>query len=120
MKSPPSIPWWTRATIYQVYLRSFFDASGDGIGDLRGALQKINYLQDLGVNTLWLSPFYASPNVDAGYDIADYESVGPEQGTIDDLRQLIDAAHARGMRVLADMVMNHTSDQHAWFRASRS
>jgi alpha-glucosidase len=115
-----SIPWWTRTTIYQVYLRSFFDASGDGIGDLRGALQKIDYLHDLGVETLWLSPFYQSPHVDAGYDISDYASICPDQGTLDDLRQLVDAAHARGMRVLADMVMNHTSDQHAWFRASRS
>lgn len=113
-------PWWKTTTIYQVYPRSFYDASGDGIGDLRGILQKIDYLCDLGVETLWLSPFYQSPHVDAGYDISDYEKVCPDQGTLEDLRRLVDAAHARGMRVLADMVMNHTSDQHAWFRASRS
>lgn len=113
-------PWWNQTTIYQVYLRSFFDASGDGIGDLRGALEKIDYLRDLGVETLWLSPFYQSPHVDAGYDISDYTLICPDQGNIQDLRRLVDAAHTRGMRVLADMVMNHTSDQHAWFQASRS
>jgi len=120
MHSTNASPWWTRTTIYQVYLRSFFDASGDGIGDLRGVLQKLDYLQNLGVETLWLSPFYQSPHVDAGYDISDYDAICPDQGNIDDLRHLIDAAHARGMRVLADMVMNHSSDQHAWFRESRS
>ncbi len=120
MNPTNAAPWWARTTIYQVYLRSFFDASGDGIGDLRGALEKIDYLHDLGVETLWLSPFYKSPHVDAGYDISDYDTICPDQGTIDDLRHLVDAAHARGMRVLADMVMNHTSDQHAWFRESRS
>ncbi len=106
--------------MYQVYPRSFYDASGDGIGDLRGILQKLDYLRDLGVETLWLSPFYQSPHVDAGYDISDYTKVCPDQGSLADLRHLVDAAHERGMRVLADMVMNHTSDQHAWFRASRS
>lgn len=120
MKTQSSPSWWKHTTIYQVYLRSFFDASGDGIGDLRGALEKIDYLRDLGVETLWLSPFYQSPHIDAGYDISDYDAICPAQGTIDDLRRLVDAAHERGMRVLADMVMNHTSDQHAWFRASRS
>lgn len=113
-------PWWKTTTIYQVYPRSFYDASGDGIGDLRGILQKLDYLRDLGVETLWLSPFYQSPHVDAGYDISNYTKVCPDQGSLQDLRQLVDAAHERGMRVLADMVMNHTSDQHAWFRASRS
>lgn len=117
MKNDP--PWWSRTTIYQVYLRSFFDASGDGIGDLRGALEKLDYLQDLGVETLWLSPFFQSPQIDAGYDISDYDAVCPDQGTLDDLRRLLDEAHARGMRVLADMVMNHTSDRHAWFEQSR-
>jgi len=120
MKIQSPSPWWTNTTIYQVYLRSFFDTSGDGIGDLRGAFEKIDYLHDLGVETLWLSPFYQSPHIDAGYDISDYGAICPAQGTIDDLRRLVDAAHQRGMRVLADMVMNHTSDQHAWFRASRS
>lgn len=120
MKATNPPPWWKTTTIYQVYPRSFYDASGDGIGDLRGILQKLDYLRDLGVETLWLSPFYQSPHVDAGYDISDYIKVCPDQGSLQDLRHLVDAAHERGMRVLADMVMNHTSDQHAWFRASRS
>jgi alpha-glucosidase len=113
-------PWWARTTVYQVYLRSFLDTNGDGVGDLPGITSKLDALRDLGVETLWICPFYASPNVDGGYDISDYDAVSPEYGTMDDVRRLVDEAHARGMRVLADMVLNHTSIEHAWFRESRS
>lgn len=112
--------WWARTTVYQVYLRSFFDSNGDGIGDLRGLIEKLDYLRDLGVETLWICPFYQSPQRDVGYDISDYEAVSPDYGTLSDVRRLVDETHARGMRIVADMVLNHTSDEHAWFRASRS
>ena len=112
-------PWWTRTTVYEVYLRSFCDSNGDGIGDLPGLISKLDYLRDLGVETLWICPFYLSPMADAGYDISDYEAVSPEYGTMDDVRRLVDEAHARGLRVVADMVLNHTSEEHAWFRESR-
>ncbi|MFO0649728.1 MAG: alpha-amylase family glycosyl hydrolase [Polyangiales bacterium] len=112
-------PWWKRTTTYQIYPRSFFDASGDGIGDLRGVLAKLDYLRDLGVETLWLSPFFQSPQADFGYDISDHYAIAPEYGTLDDCRALIREVHARGMRVVFDMVLNHTSDEHPWFIESR-
>ncbi|MDB4986344.1 MAG: glycosidase [Myxococcaceae bacterium] len=114
------IPWWKRTTVYQIYPRSFSDSNGDGIGDLQGVIERLDYLQQLGVETLWLSPFYDSPQADFGYDIRDYFNVAPEYGTLDDARRLIDQVHARGMKIVFDMVLNHTSDQHAWFAASRS
>ena len=110
--------WWTDAVTYQVYLRSFADANGDGIGDLAGLTGRLDYLRDLGVDALWLNPCYASPQKDHGYDIADYFAIDPAYGTVADLVGLVDAAHERGMRVLMDMVANHCSDQHAWFRAA--
>lgn len=113
-------PWWRRTTVYQIYPRSFFDANGDGIGDLRGVLEKLDHLAELGVETLWLCPFYGSPQADLGYDISDYYGVAPEYGSLDDVRALVDAAHARGMRVVADMVLNHTSIEHPWFREARA
>ncbi|HNN92557.1 MAG TPA: alpha-glucosidase [Pseudomonadota bacterium] len=113
-------PWWQRTTVYQIYPRSFFDKNGDGIGDLPGILDKLDYLRDLGVETLWLSPFFKSPQRDVGYDISDYYDVAPEYGTRDDVRRLLDAAHSRGLRVILDMVLNHTSDQHPWFVESRA
>jgi alpha-glucosidase len=113
------IPWWKRTTVYQIYPRSFADSNGDGIGDLPGVIDRLDYLQRLGVETLWLSPFYDSPQADFGYDIRDYFGVAPEYGTLDDARRLIDAVHARGMKVVFDMVLNHTSDQHPWFVESR-
>ncbi len=112
-------PWWARTTVYQIYPRSFVDSNGDGIGDLPGIISKLDWLRDLGVETLWICPFYRSPQQDFGYDIADYDAVAPEYGTIDDVRRLIDEAHARGLRVVADMVLNHTSIEHAWFQQSR-
>jgi alpha-glucosidase len=119
MPTTEDIPWWKRTTVYQIYPRSFADSNGDGIGDLQGVIDKLDYLASLGVETLWLSPFYDSPQADFGYDIRDYFSVAPEYGTLDDARRLIDEVHARGMKVVFDMVLNHTSDQHPWFLASR-
>ncbi len=115
-----SIPWWKRTTVYQIYPRSFADSNGDGIGDLRGVIGKLDYLKELGIETLWLSPFYDSPQADFGYDIRDYFNVAKEYGTLDDARELIAQVHARDMRIVFDMVLNHTSDQHGWFKESRS
>jgi alpha-glucosidase len=114
------IPWWKRTTVYQIYPRSFADSNGDGIGDLQGVIDRLDYLADLGVETLWLSPFYDSPQADFGYDVRDYFGVAPEYGTLEDARRLIDAVHARGMKIVFDMVLNHTSDQHPWFLNSRA
>ena len=112
-------PWWHHTTIYQIYPRSFADSNGDGIGDLPGITQKLDYVRDLGFETIWISPFFPSPLVDHGYDISDYYSVAPEYGTMADLEALLEAAHARGMKIILDLVLNHTSDQHPWFLESR-
>jgi maltose alpha-D-glucosyltransferase/alpha-amylase len=118
--SPQSGLWYKDAIIYQVHVRAFFDSSGDGNGDFRGLAQKLDYLQDLGVNTIWLMPFFPSPLRDDGYDISDYRSVNPTYGTLDDFKAFLQAAHQRGIRVVIEMVLNHTSDQHPWFQESRS
>merc|ERR1719384_49949 len=110
--------WWRETSIYQIYPRSFCDSNGDGIGDIRGIISKLDYLYDLGVETLWLSPIYCSPQKDHGYDISDYTSINPEYGTMEDVDELIRSVHNRGMKIVFDMVMNHTSDQHQWFRDS--
>jgi alpha-glucosidase len=112
--------WWQRGIIYQVYPRSFQDANGDGIGDLPGVAQRLDYLAWLGVDALWLSPFYPSPMADFGYDVADYCDVDPIFGTLADFDALVAAAHARFLRVIVDLVPNHTSHEHPWFRASRA
>ena len=112
--------WFQRAVFYEVLIRGFFDGNNDGVGDIPGLIAKLDYLQWLGVDCLWLLPFYPSPLRDGGYDISDYYSVHPESGTVDDLRRLMDEAHARGIRVIADLVINHTSDQNPWFVESRS
>ncbi|HKW19478.1 MAG TPA: maltose alpha-D-glucosyltransferase [Terriglobales bacterium] len=112
--------WYKDAIIYQVHVRTFFDSSGDGNGDFGGLAQKLDYLQDLGITAIWLMPFFPSPLRDDGYDIADYRSVNPTYGTLDDFKAFLDAAHRRGIRVIIEMVMNHTSDQHPWFQESRS
>lgn len=112
--------WWQETTIYQVYPRSFADSNGDGLGDLQGVIDHLDHVVDLGVGTLWLSPFFASPQEDYGYDISDYCDVAPEYGTLETAQHLIDEAHARGLKVMLDLVMNHTSDQHPWFQQSRA
>jgi oligo-1,6-glucosidase len=113
-------PWWRSAVVYQIYPRSFADSDGDGIGDLRGIIDRIDHLARLGVDVLWLSPIYPSPQDDAGYDISDYEDVDSTFGTLADLDELIAAVHVRGMRLVMDLVVNHTSDEHPWFVESRS
>jgi maltose alpha-D-glucosyltransferase/alpha-amylase len=112
--------WYTQAIFYEVYLRAFFDYNDDGHGDLRGLIQKLDYLKDLGVDCLWLLPIYPSPLRDDGYDIADYYNVLPTYGDLQDFRDLVTEVHGRGMRIIADLVLNHTSDQHPWFQAARS
>ena len=112
--------WFKDAVFYQVYIRAFADSNGDGHGDLRGLTQKLDYLQALGVDCLWLMPIYPSPLLDDGYDIADYCGVHPDYGTLDDFKTFLAEAHARGLRVIADLVLNHTSDQHPWFQAARA
>jgi len=112
--------WWQGAVIYQIYPRSFRDLSGDGVGDLSGIIEKLDYVADLGVDAIWISPFLKSPMRDYGYDIEDYRTVDPLFGTLDDVKQLIEQAHERGLKVLMDQVLSHTSDQHAWFQESRS
>ena len=109
-------PWWKEATIYQIYPRSFFDSNGDGEGDLPGITSHLDYVKQLGVDAIWLSPFYTSPNKDGGYDVADPRDVDPRFGNLDDAKQLISAAHSLGLRVIADIVPNHFSDQHHWFQ----
>lgn len=112
--------WHKTTSIYQIYPRSFFDSNGDGIGDLQGIIQKLDYIKDLGFDTIWISPFYTSPQEDFGYDIADYTNIAPEYGTMQDAEELIAACHQRNLKVVFDMVMNHTSDQHPWFLESKS
>jgi alpha-glucosidase len=114
------VPWWKRTAVYQIYPRSFADANGDGIGDLRGIVGRLDYLRALGVETIWLSPFFDSPQADFGYDIRDHFAIAPEYGTLADAELLIAEIHARGMKIVLDMVLNHTSDQHPWFQESRS
>ncbi|MGH1524270.1 glycoside hydrolase family 13 protein [Leifsonia sp. L25] len=112
--------WWKSAVVYQVYPRSFADSDGDGIGDLRGIIQHLDYLQELGVDVVWLSPIYASPHDDNGYDISDYRAIDPLFGTFDDFDELLAGLHARGIKLVMDLVVNHTSDEHPWFIESAS
>ena len=116
----PARDWFQSAVVYQIYPRSFADSNGDGIGDLRGIIGKLDYLHRLGVDVLWLSPIYTSPQDDNGYDISDYRNVDPIFGTLEELRELTDGLHARGMKLVMDLVVNHTSDEHPWFVESRS
>lgn len=114
------IPWWKKSVVYHIFLRSFKDSNGDGIGDIRGIIEKLDYLENLGVEVLWISPINDSPQVDSGYDIRDYYSVYPPYGTMADVEELLFELHARGMKLLLDVVINHTSDEHHWFTKSRS
>ena len=111
--------WWKNAVIYQIYPRSFMDSDGDGMGDIPGIEKRLDYLKDLGIDIIWLSPVYKSPNVDNGYDISDYRDIQEEFGTLADMEHLIGEIHRRGMRILMDLVVNHTSDQHPWFIEAR-
>ena len=111
--------WYKDMVFYQIWPRSFCDGNGDGIGDLKGVLSRLDYLKYLGVDGIWFSPLYASPNADMGYDISDYYSIHPEYGTLEEFKEVLDGAHARGMKVIMDLVVNHTSDEHPWFIASR-
>ena len=112
--------WWKEAVVYQIYPRSFCDSNGDGIGDLNGITSKLDYLKELGIDVIWLSPVYKSPNDDNGYDISDYEDIMTEFGTMDDFDKMLSAAHERGIKIVMDLVVNHTSDEHPWFVESRS
>ena len=112
--------WWKEAVAYQIYPRSFMDSNGDGIGDLNGIILKLDYLKALGVDVIWVSPFYKSPNDDCGYDISDYKDIMDEFGTMADFDRLLEEVHKRGMKLIADLVINHTSDEHPWFIESRS
>ncbi len=120
MSAPSSSPiWYKDAVIYQLHIKTFQDSDGDGIGDFRGLIQRLDYLVDLGVTAIWVLPFYPSPLRDDGYDIANYHEINPSYGTLDDFRSLLEEAHARGLRVVTELVLNHTSDQNAWFQKAR-
>ena len=114
------LTWWQKAVFYQIYPRSFADSNSDGIGDIQGIIDRLDYVHDLGIDAMWLSPHYPSPLFDCGYDVSDYTGVAPEYGTLDDFKRFLDGAHQRGIRVILDLVLNHTSDQHPWFIESRS
>ncbi|MBR3438706.1 MAG: alpha-glucosidase [Clostridia bacterium] len=110
--------WYKEMSVYQIWTRSFCDSNGDGIGDLPGVYSKLDYIQSLGVDGIWFSPIYPTPNADYGYDISDYKNINPEFGTLDDFKKILDSAHERGMKVFMDLVVNHTSDEHEWFKES--
>ena len=116
MKNKRFLEW----NVYQVYPRSFMDGNGDGIGDIKGITSKLDYLKELGINAVWLSPCYKSPNCDNGYDIADYRDIMDEFGTLDDWKEMIAGMHTRGLKLIMDYVGNHTSSEHAWFKAARA
>ena len=111
--------WWKKSVVYQIYPRSFCDSNGDGIGDLRGIIGKLDYIASLGVDVIWLSPIYLSPNEDNGYDISSYTEINPEYGTMEDFDALVAEASRRGLKIVMDLVINHTSTEHQWFRLSR-
>src|SRR3954467_11553197 len=126
--TPPPVPataapddplWYMDAVIYQLHVKAFYDSNGDGVGDFRGLTEKLDYIRDLGVNTIWVMPFYPSPLLDDGYDVSDYEDVHPPYGTREDFKRFVQEAHDRGLRVITELIMNHTSDQHPWFQAAR-
>src|SRR6201996_9633201 len=111
--------WYKDAVIYQLNVKSFFDSNDDGIGDFPGLTSKLQYIRDLGVNTIWLMPFYPSPLKDDGYDISEYTNIHPQYGTLDDFRTMLGEAHRLGLKVVAELIIHHTSDQHPWFQAAR-
>ena len=112
--------WWHSSVVYQIYPRSFNDSNGDGIGDINGIREKLDYLKELGIDVIWLSPVYKSPNDDNGYDISDYQDIMSDFGNMDDFDELLREVHARQMKLIIDLVVNHTSDEHKWFIESKS
>lgn len=111
--------WWKEAVVYQIYPRSFKDANNNGIGDIKGIISKLDYIKSLGIDVVWLNPIYSSPNIDGGYDISDYQNINPDFGTMEDFDNLLDGLHSRGIKLVMDLVVNHSSDQHKWFQESR-
>ena len=111
--------WWKESVVYQIYPRSFMDSNHDGVGDINGIISKLDYLQYLGIDVIWVCPIYSSPNIDNGYDISDYYGIMEEFGTMDDFDTLLNEVHARKMKLIMDLVINHTSDQHPWFIESK-
>lgn len=115
MREGKNCPWWKKSVVYQVYPRSFQDSNGDGIGDLNGIIQRLDYLQDLGIDAIWLSPVCKSPQDDNGYDISDYQDIDPMFGTLQDMERLIEEANKHHIKIMIDLVLNHSSDEHPWF-----
>ncbi|MGZ4162216.1 MAG: alpha-amylase family glycosyl hydrolase, partial [Neobacillus sp.] len=113
-------PWWKKATVYQIYPKSFYDTTGNGVGDLNGIIEKLDYLKELGVDVLWLTPIYRSPQRDNGYDISDYYRIHEEYGTMEDFDKLLTEAHKRNLKIIMDIVVNHTSTEHEWFKQASS
>ncbi|MCA9872931.1 MAG: hypothetical protein KC441_04735, partial [Anaerolineales bacterium] len=113
---PSETPWYKEAVFYELYIRAYADASGDGHGDFRGAIEKLDHIRSLGVDCIWIMPMYPSPLLDDGYDVAQYDDIHPDYGTLADFKAFLDAAHERGLKLITDLVMNHTSDQHPWFQ----
>jgi oligo-1,6-glucosidase/alpha-glucosidase len=112
--------WWQKTVVYQVYPRSFKDSSGNGIGDIQGIIEKLGYIQDLGIETIWFSPFFKSPQTDYGYDVSNYREIDPEYGNMNDFNMLLEKIHKRDMKIVLDLVLNHTSVEHPWFKESAS
>jgi oligo-1,6-glucosidase len=119
-ETPHERRWWKESVVYQIYPASFKDSNNDGIGDIPGIISKLDYIRDLGIDVIWLSPHYKSPQIDMGYDISDFEDIHSPYGTLADCQRLIEETHKRGMKIIFDLVINHTSDQHKWFQESRS
>ena len=115
-----NMEWWKKSVVYQIYVKSFQDSNNDGIGDLQGIVSRLDYLEKLGVDVLWLTPIYKSPNDDNGYDISDYYQIQPEFGTMEDFEELLEKAHEKQIKIILDVVFNHTSDEHHWFKESQS
>src|SRR5690606_12525984 len=113
-------PWWKKSVVYQIYPKSFNDTTGNGVGDIQGIIEKLDYLKTLGVDVIWLTPIYKSPQRDNGYDIADYFAIHEEYGTMEDFDRLLEEAHSRGLKIIMDIVVNHTSTENEWFKQSRS
>ena len=118
--TPDNRKWWKESIVYQIYPRSFKDTDGDGVGDLKGIIEELDYLKNLGITAVWLNPIYESPNHDNGYDVSDYRSIMPQFGTMEDFDNMLEGMHQRGIKLIMDIVVNHSSDEHEWFKQSKS